>query len=206
MTYTNVIGYVAATLVFATFCAKDMIPLRMLAIASNVGFISYGLLDNLWPILILHLAMLPINSFRLFQLLPVLRSSAPLAFARDPSAGPESARKPLGAPEPAAGERLRSETLSTFPTPGYRYLAFVRRWRDLWGERIRLRRDLAMMSARDFGDLAIPPGLLRDELRRWPWQACSPEWRETAVPTRRQATPEVTNRCQEGRSLAVDSQ
>jgi hypothetical protein len=45
-----------------------MVLLRALAIASNVAFIGYGLLDGLWPILVLHSAMLPINIRRYREL------------------------------------------------------------------------------------------------------------------------------------------
>jgi uncharacterized protein YjiS (DUF1127 family) len=38
-----------------------------------------------------------------------------------------------------------------------------------WWEPERQRRELSMMRARDFGDLAVPPSLVTDELRRWPW-------------------------------------
>ena len=58
---TDALGYAAAGLVFATFCAKRMASLRALAIVSNVAFIGYGFLDALWPILVLHSAMLPMN-------------------------------------------------------------------------------------------------------------------------------------------------
>lgn len=61
------IGYLAASLVYATFCAKRMVPLRTLAIASNLAFIAYGYLDALWPILILHGTLLPLNVLRLIQ-------------------------------------------------------------------------------------------------------------------------------------------
>jgi len=37
----------------------------MLAIASNIGFISYGSLLGLWPIVLLHTCMLPMNVLRL---------------------------------------------------------------------------------------------------------------------------------------------
>ena len=66
-TFTDVLGYVAAGLVFATFCAQRMPLLRTLAIASNVAFIGYGFLDGLLPILILHSAMLPVNVRRYRQ-------------------------------------------------------------------------------------------------------------------------------------------
>jgi hypothetical protein len=32
------------------------------------------------------------------------------------------------------------------------------------------------MRHRDFGDLAVSPGLIEDEKRRWPWQELSSEW------------------------------
>ena len=65
--FTDALGYIAAGLVFATFCAQRMALLRALAIASNVAFFGYGFLDGLWPILILHSAMLPINIRRYRQ-------------------------------------------------------------------------------------------------------------------------------------------
>jgi len=64
---TDALGYVAAGLVFATFCAKRMASLRALAIVRNVAFIGYGFLDGLWPILVLHSAMLPMNIQRYRQ-------------------------------------------------------------------------------------------------------------------------------------------
>ena len=57
---TDVLAYVAAGLVFATFCAQRMALLRALAIASTWPS-SVRLSHGLWPILILHSAMLPIN-------------------------------------------------------------------------------------------------------------------------------------------------
>jgi CRP-like cAMP-binding protein len=44
-----------------------MIPLRILALASNVLFAAYGYFDHLYPVLILHLALFPINLLRLVQ-------------------------------------------------------------------------------------------------------------------------------------------
>jgi uncharacterized protein YjiS (DUF1127 family) len=54
-----------------------------------------------------------------------------------------------------------------------------------WRKQQRLRRELSLMSPRDFGDLAVPPSLVRDELRRWPWQPRSAEWGELAPHRRR---------------------
>lgn len=75
MTLTDAMGYFAASLVLATFCAKRMVSLRALAICSNVAFIAYGLADQLWPIVTLHMIMLPLNVIRLRE---ALASPAPL--------------------------------------------------------------------------------------------------------------------------------
>ncbi len=57
-------GYLASALVFTTFYMKTMIRLRIAAIASNMLFIAYGFFADLPPILILHLALLPMNVWR----------------------------------------------------------------------------------------------------------------------------------------------
>ena len=60
----DAIGYVAAALVLLTFLMRDMRALRMVAILSNLAFITYGALNALMPVLVLHLLLLPINVFR----------------------------------------------------------------------------------------------------------------------------------------------
>lgn len=71
MTYdlASYVGYFAAVLVASSFCMKTMIPLRFLAIASNVAFIFYALLCTpiLFPVLILHTFLFPLNIIRLRQ-------------------------------------------------------------------------------------------------------------------------------------------
>ena len=57
----------ASALVLATFAMQSMRPLRIMAIASNVAFISYAAAANLRPILILHSILLPLNLYRLAQ-------------------------------------------------------------------------------------------------------------------------------------------
>ncbi|MCX7782870.1 MAG: Ig-like domain-containing protein [Meiothermus sp.] len=64
------IGYLASLLVLATFCMRDMSTLRLVAIASNLTFISYAVLADIDPVLLLHTLLLPINLYRLMQTLP----------------------------------------------------------------------------------------------------------------------------------------
>jgi hypothetical protein len=59
------IGYRASLLVLATFCTRGVIALRAVAIASNVAFVVYGWLVGIDPVLVLHLVLLPTNSWRL---------------------------------------------------------------------------------------------------------------------------------------------
>lgn len=69
MTCLDALGYLAAGLVLATFCAKSMLRLRILAIGSNLAFITYAIGAGLWPILLLHAVMLPLNLLRLRQVI-----------------------------------------------------------------------------------------------------------------------------------------
>ncbi|HWH80812.1 MAG TPA: cyclic nucleotide-binding domain-containing protein [Burkholderiaceae bacterium] len=59
---------IAAALVLAGSFVKTMIPLRWLAVGSNVGFIAYGALHPSYPMLLLHAALLPINIIRLVEM------------------------------------------------------------------------------------------------------------------------------------------
>jgi CRP/FNR family transcriptional regulator, cyclic AMP receptor protein len=68
-------GWLASLLVFSAFFMKTIVPLRLTAIASNVAFIAYALLGldygifgRLYPILVLHSCLLPLNVVRLRQL------------------------------------------------------------------------------------------------------------------------------------------
>jgi CRP/FNR family transcriptional regulator, cyclic AMP receptor protein len=74
-------AWVAALLVFSSFFMKTMIPLRVVAIASNVAFISYaliglnyGIFGRVYPILILHAALLPLNVARLSELKRLIKT------------------------------------------------------------------------------------------------------------------------------------
>jgi hypothetical protein len=73
MSIAELSGYLAAVLVFLTFYMKTMIPLRIIGLCSNGAFIVYGLLGGLYPVLILHLILLPLNGLRLREMLLLTR-------------------------------------------------------------------------------------------------------------------------------------
>ena len=72
ITYVDLIGYVAAMAVAATYSMKTMIPLRVAGIVSNVLFITYGLMAHAMPVLVLHILLLPLNALRLHQMLQLV--------------------------------------------------------------------------------------------------------------------------------------
>jgi CRP-like cAMP-binding protein len=68
LTAIDVLGMGAGALVLATFYLKTMIPLRVVAIASNIAFAAYGVLAEAMPIVVLHSLLLPLNILRLHQM------------------------------------------------------------------------------------------------------------------------------------------
>ncbi|MEO8401432.1 MAG: cyclic nucleotide-binding domain-containing protein [Gammaproteobacteria bacterium] len=73
--WVSIIGYLAAVLVASSFYMKTIVPLRVFAIASNICFIAYGyfIVPMLYPVLILHLFLLPLNIIRLWQIRKLIK-------------------------------------------------------------------------------------------------------------------------------------
>lgn len=71
--WVEIAGYVASILVASSFYMKTMLPLRSFAIASNVAFAIYGYFGDLYPVLVLHLFLLPLNIIRYWQVMKLLR-------------------------------------------------------------------------------------------------------------------------------------
>jgi hypothetical protein len=69
MQAVDVMGYAASALVFLTFYMKEMVPLRAAALCSNLCFLAYGISLKLGPVVALHAALIPINLWRLAEVL-----------------------------------------------------------------------------------------------------------------------------------------
>jgi CRP/FNR family transcriptional regulator, cyclic AMP receptor protein len=67
MNLWDAIGYLASTLVLIVFGMKSIIPLRVVAVCSNLVFIAYGLDLGLAPVWALHTLLLPMNAWRLLE-------------------------------------------------------------------------------------------------------------------------------------------
>lgn len=73
LNWIEMAGYLASALVFLTFCMKTLIPLRLMAIASNVVFIIYAIGAGLAPVLLLHAGLLPLNILRTYEQIRIYR-------------------------------------------------------------------------------------------------------------------------------------
>jgi CRP/FNR family transcriptional regulator, cyclic AMP receptor protein len=94
MSHWDAIGYAAASMVFVAFGMKDMIPLRIVAMLSNLAFVVYRLGLHLAPVWLLHAVLLPLNGWRLAQAVrcsPSIRAGSGIArrveSGHDPSSG-----------------------------------------------------------------------------------------------------------------------
>lgn len=75
------VAWLASFLVLLSFFMKTIVRLRTIAIASNIVFIGYALLgiyygifDKVLPILVLHVALLPLNLVRLREVKTAVKS------------------------------------------------------------------------------------------------------------------------------------
>lgn len=65
--WPEIFGYLAASLLLLTFFMRQMVPLRAMAIAASAAWVVYGWADHIYPVLCLHVVLLPVNGTRLYQ-------------------------------------------------------------------------------------------------------------------------------------------
>lgn len=68
MSVVDLLGWSAGALVLTTFYLKTMIPLRAVAVVSNIAFAIYGVMVGATPIVVLHCLLLPLNAMRLYEM------------------------------------------------------------------------------------------------------------------------------------------
>jgi CRP-like cAMP-binding protein len=73
MKWIDILGYAASASVLVTFCMSTMVPLRVIAICSNVLFAAFGALAHIYPVMVLHLVLFPVNTVRLIQILQLIK-------------------------------------------------------------------------------------------------------------------------------------
>jgi CRP-like cAMP-binding protein len=70
--WIDVLGYLGVVLVLGTYSMTTMIPLRIIGLCANCAFILYGYFASVYPQLLLHGLLLPLNSLRLYQMLQLI--------------------------------------------------------------------------------------------------------------------------------------
>ena len=73
LSLAEIIGYIGNVVVIVTYSMRTMIPLRILGMCSNAIFLVYGGLLGLVPLVILQFVLLPLNGYRLYQMLQLTK-------------------------------------------------------------------------------------------------------------------------------------
>jgi Cyclic nucleotide-binding domain len=73
ITIANMLALIGAIFFVATLLMRTMVPLRVTGIISDVFFIGYGVLSGTVTTLMLYILLLPINIFRLAQMLRLVK-------------------------------------------------------------------------------------------------------------------------------------
>ncbi len=71
--YLHAGGLFATIFVVATYTMRTMIPLRICGILANVALIALSVPTGNWPTAALHMILLPVNVYRLHQMLQLVR-------------------------------------------------------------------------------------------------------------------------------------
>lgn len=67
------VGYAAVVASIITSYMRTMIPLRIVSMVCNALFIAYALASHVYPTLFLNLILLPINGWRLWEMMELTR-------------------------------------------------------------------------------------------------------------------------------------
>ncbi|QFU16225.1 Crp/Fnr family transcriptional regulator [Microvirga thermotolerans] len=73
MTWIEAIGWLGAALSITGSAMRTIIPLRCIGIATNVVSLTYASLMHLYPSMTVNLILLPLNGFRLYQMLRLIQ-------------------------------------------------------------------------------------------------------------------------------------
>lgn len=66
--WIEAIGYAGTGFTIVAYGMRHLMPLRIAAILSSLSFLTYGLLTQSYPLVLMEVILLPINLFRLQEL------------------------------------------------------------------------------------------------------------------------------------------
>jgi CRP-like cAMP-binding protein len=73
ITLANLMAAIGGLLYVASTCMTTLIPLRIAGIASAFFFLCYGIFARSFPSIFLYAMLLPLNSFRLYQMIQLIK-------------------------------------------------------------------------------------------------------------------------------------
>ncbi|HTZ78883.1 MAG TPA: cyclic nucleotide-binding domain-containing protein [Stellaceae bacterium] len=68
------LGYLASALMLGTFGMRTMMPLRIIALGSNLLFIAYGVFEQFYIVILLNTVILPLNIWRLVEIMRLIKN------------------------------------------------------------------------------------------------------------------------------------
>lgn len=74
--WIEMVGFSGTGFTILAYGMKYLVPLRIAAILSSIAFLIYGVLTQSYPLVVMEVVLLPINSYRLMELLAQRRRSA----------------------------------------------------------------------------------------------------------------------------------
>lgn len=74
--WIEVVGFCGSALAILTYWMREMIPLRIAAVLGCLCFLVYALLIGSYPLILMEATLLPINLYRLAELLRSARSNS----------------------------------------------------------------------------------------------------------------------------------
>jgi CRP/FNR family transcriptional regulator, cyclic AMP receptor protein len=83
MNAVEMLGYAAVAVNIGVYLMRTMIPLRIFAVTTNCMFIGWAFLDDVYPTLLLNCILLPLNGYRLAEMLILVRRTRIAAVKHD---------------------------------------------------------------------------------------------------------------------------
>ena len=83
MSAVEMLGYAAVIVNIGVYLMRTMIPLRIFAVVTNCMFIGYAFFSGVYPTLLLNCILLPLNGYRLAEMLILVRQTRTAAIQHD---------------------------------------------------------------------------------------------------------------------------
>lgn len=71
--WIEAVGFMGSLFTVLTYSMKEMLWLRIAALLSCTSYMLYGMMIQSWPLILMDMALLPINLWRLIELRKVGR-------------------------------------------------------------------------------------------------------------------------------------